>query len=506
MSNKSDIFKTIFDVSEVLRDSFGHHQMIQDVLNKLTEDLDLRRATIMLLDEDAERLYVEANTDELNQDTSYKRGEGIIGTVLQSGRPAVIPCIADEPKFSGRLYGKRSDAELDLSFICVPIQISRETIGTFSAEVKCDSLADLTDIQRLFAIVASMIANDVKNRRMARIERRALTEENIRLRSELDKNFKPGNMLGNSNAMRDVYQKITQAAPSNTTILIRGESGTGKELVASAIHYNSTRSGKPFVKINCAALNENLLESELFGHEKGAFTGATNKRIGKFEEADGGTIFLDEMGEFSHNVQVKLLRVLQEREIERVGSNKTLKVDVRIIAATNRDLEQSVERGDFRQDLYYRINVFPVYLPPLRERRDDILLLADHFSEACAEKMGKRIRRITTNAINMLLAYHWPGNIRELENAIEHAVILSDDGIIHGYHLPPSLQVPLTGVQKPIGTLKMRVKMLEKDVIIDSLKRNNGKVNQSSKELGISSRMLRYKIDDLDIDYKKFFS
>jgi Nif-specific regulatory protein len=459
----------------------------------------------MLLDENAEKLIVEANTDAINEDTSYKRGEGIIGSVLQSGRPAVIRRIADEPKFSGRLYGKRQEDELEMSFICVPIQISRETIGTFSAEVKCESISELTNIQRLFAIVASMLANDVKNRRMARIERRALTEENIRLRNELDKNFKPGNMLGNSNAMRDVYQKIAQAAPANTTILIRGESGTGKELVASAIHYNSNRSGKPFVKINCAALNENLLESELFGHEKGAFTGAITRRKGKFEEANGGTLFLDEMGELSHNVQVKLLRVLQEREIERVGSNDTIKVDVRIIAATNRDLEKSVEKGDFRHDLYYRINVFPVYLPPLRERRDDILLLADHFSESCAKKMGKNIRRITTNAINMLLAYHWPGNIRELENAVEHAVILSDDGIIHGYHLPPSLQVPLPQLNKPIGTLKMRVKMLEKDVIIDSLKRSSVKISLSAKELGITSRMLRYKINDLDIDYKKYF-
>ena len=477
---------------------------MKDVLEKLSENLGLKRATIMLLDQDGERLYVEVNTDNLTSETSYKRGEGIIGNVLQTGRPAVIPKIADEPMFVGRLYGERNNAEKQMGFICVPIQISRETVGTFSAEIYCDSTDELRDVQRLFAIIASMLANDVKNKRRALIERRALREENLRLRTELQQNFKPGNMLGNSGAMKSVYEKISQAAPSNTTILIRGESGTGKELVASAIHYNSNRSDKPFIKVNCAALNESLLESELFGHEKGAFTGAINRRIGKFEEANGGTLFLDEMGEFSHNVQIKLLRVLQEREFERVGSNKTIKVDVRIIAATNRNLEKSLKEGSFREDLYYRINVFPMYLPPLRERKDDILLLADHFAENFAKKMGKSIVRITTNAINMLLVYHWPGNVRELENAIEHAVILSTDGIIHGYHFPPTLQTPLPGGDKALGTLKMRVKMLEKDVIIDSLKRHLGNIADASNELGLSSRMLRYKIEEYEIDYKSY--
>ena len=221
--------------------------------------------------------------------------------------------------------------------------------------------------------------------------------------------------------------KIHQVAASDTTVLIRGESGTGKELVASAIHYTSPRAKKPFVKVNCAALNENLLESELFGHEKGAFTGASVRRAGRLEEAEGGTLFLDEIGDFSPAIQVKLLRVLQEREFERVGSNQTLKANVRIIAATNQDLEARSSEGQFRQDLYYRINVFPIMLPPLRERKDDILLLADHFVAKYAKKMGKDVRRISTPAINMMLAYHWPGNVRELENCIEYAVLLSND-------------------------------------------------------------------------------
>ena len=234
-------------------------------------------------------------------------------------------------------------------------------------------------------------------------------------------------------------------------MLIRGESGTGKELVASAIHYGSRRSGQAVRQGQLRRAERSLLESELFGHEKGAFTGAIQPRTGRIEEADGGTLFLDEIGDFSPAIQVKLLRVLQEREFQRVGSNKTVKADVRIIAATNRDLEAAVEAETFRQDLYYRINVVPIFLPPLRDRKDDILLLADHFVEKYSEQMGKIVRRISTPAINMMFAYHWPGNVRELENCIEHAVLLTTDGVIHGHNLPPTLQMPEASGLSRIG-------------------------------------------------------
>jgi Nif-specific regulatory protein len=288
-------------------------------------------------------------------------------------------------------------------------------------------------------------------------------------------------------------------------VLIRGESGTGKELVASAVHYSSPRAAKPFVKVNCAALSENLLESELFGHEKGAFTGAIDTRIGRIEQAQGGTLFLDEIGDFSPAVQVKLLRVLQEREFQRVGANQTHQADVRIIAATNRDLDQAVGDKTFRADLYYRINVFPIHLPPLRDRREDILLLADHFAESYARKMDKGVRRISTPAINMMMAYHWPGNVRELENCIEHAVLLSSDGVIHGRNLPPTLQTPDAADAPPPGELKARIQLLERDMIMDALKRSSGNVSAAARELGITPRMVRYKIDKLAIDYQRFF-
>jgi Nif-specific regulatory protein len=253
-------------------------------------------------------------------------------------------------------------------------------------------------------------------------------------------------------------------------------------------------------------LNENLLESELFGHEKGAFTGAMHTRVGRLEEAEGGTLFLDEIGEISLITQVKLLRVLQEREFARVGSNHTQRANVRIIAATNRDLEESVQNGLFRKDLYYRINVFQIHLPPLRERRDDILLLADHFVQKYAEMMGQAVRRISTSAINMLFAYHWPGNVRELENCIQHAVLVSHDDAIHGHNLPPTLQVPVATDASETGPLKTNVMVMERDMIIDALKRTKGNVSAASRELGITPRMVRYKIKKLKIDYQRFFS
>ena len=258
------------------------------------------------------------------------------------------------------------------------------------------------------------------------------------------------------------------------------------------------------MKINCAALNENLLESELFGHEKGAFTGAIQSRKGRLEEAGDGTIFLDEIGDFSPTIQVKLLRVLQEREFERVGSNRTLKTNARIIVATNHDLEKAVEYGGFRQDLYYRINVFPIFLPPLRVRKDDILLLADHFAELYSKKMGKDIRRISTSAINMMVSYHWPGNVRELENCIERAVLLSSDGVIHGHHLPPTLQTSETSGTIGTGSLKERTDLFERDLIIDVLKQCNGNLAAAARDLKTTARIIRYKVKELSIDYKRY--
>jgi Nif-specific regulatory protein len=304
--------------------------------------------------------------------------------------------------------------------------------------------------------------------------------------------------------MQDVYDHIAQVCGTNTTVLIRGESGTGKELVAHASHYNSPRAGKPFIRVNCAALPETLVESELFGHEKGAFTGALAQRQGRFELANGGTIFLDEVGDFSPATQVKLLRVLQEREFERVGGGAPLKTDVRVIAATNRNLEQMIVESKFRQDLYYRLNVFSLHIPPLRDRKADILLLADFFAEKYGKLNRKPIKRISTPAIDMLMTYHWPGNVRELENCVERAALLSQDGVIHGHHLPPTLQTAEASGTRPEGTLQAAMDNVERELLTESLKSSRGNKAKAAQMLGMTERLMGLRVRKHGIDPKRF--
>ncbi|HMY76533.1 MAG TPA: sigma-54 dependent transcriptional regulator, partial [Blastocatellia bacterium] len=312
------------------------------------------------------------------------------------------------------------------------------------------------------------------------------------------------NIIGTSKEMREVYEQVAQVAHTNTTVLIRGESGTGKELVAHAIHYNSPRAAKPFVKVNCAALPESLIEAELFGHEKGAFTGAIARKRGRFELAEGGTLFLDEIGDLSPAMQVKLLRVLQEREFERVGGTETIKVNVRLIAATNVELEQAVQDGRFRSDLYYRLNVFSIYMPPLRERKTDILLLADHFLEKYSRQSGKSIKRISTPAIDMLMSYHWPGNVRELENVIERATLVCDGNVIHGFHMPPTLQTAEGSGTVTKVSLDQAVGTFEKELILDALKTVRGNRARAARMLDTTERILGYKVKKYDIDCDRF--
>jgi Nif-specific regulatory protein len=493
-------------VAKTLATRTDQNRMLRDVLALLEQRRGMLHCTIMLLTPDGKELVLEAeSTGSADGGARYRRGEGVTGRVLEAGETIVVPLVSDEPRFQFRVHQRTKSPQRDVSFICVPIRLENEVIGTLSADLAAQEASRLQETAQLLEIIASLIANDVSARRMARVEREMLEAENRRLLAQVQEKFRPANMLGESGEMKAVFARVHQVAAAETTVLIRGESGTGKELIASAIHYNSHRKDKPFIKVNCSALSESLLESELFGHEKGAFTGALYKRVGRLEEAEGGTLFLDELGDFSPAVQVKLLRIIQEREYERVGSSKTLKDDVRIVTATNRDLEAMVRDGEFRDDLYYRINVFPIVLPALRERRSDILSLANHFVEKYAEQLGHPIRRISTSAINLLMSYHWPGNVRELENCMEHAVLLCNDGVIYGRHLPPTLQTPTTADREVSGGLKKQVAILERDLIIDALKRQNGNINAASRELGITGRMVRYKIENLNIDYDRFF-
>jgi len=468
-------------VSRMLAHGADHRELLQEILGVLEEKLNVSRGTVMILSPDGDGFTVEAvapGTERPHHTAIFKKGEGIIGNVLASGVPEIVPRLSQDPRHQGRVH---RDRDHEVSFICVPVRVGNDPVGSLSVDLPAQSLQRLKDVARVLEIVACLIANDICNRRLARVWRDNLEQENQRLRTELSQRFRPENMLGESSAMRLVFTRIHQVAASATTALICGESGTGKELVASAIHFNSPRASKPFLKVNCAALSEGVLESELFGHERGAFTGALTERIGRVEAAEGGTLFLDEIG-------------------ERVGSNKTKKANVRIITATNRDLEKAVADGSFRQDLYYRVNIFPIHLPPLRDRKSDILQLTNHFVKKHAEQCGKEVRRISTPAINMLTAYHWPGNVRELENCIEYALLLCRDGVIHGHDLPPTLQMP----EEPphpggSGLLHERVAILERDMISDALKRSSGNVSAAARELGSNERVLRYKIGKLGL-------
>ena len=334
-------------------------------------------------------------------------------------------------------------------------------------------------------------------------ERQNLIRENTELKEQLIERYKFDEIVSASHDMEEALNLAGRVAASNATVLLRGESGTGKELVARAIHYHSPRANFPLVKVNCAALPETLLESELFGHEKGAFTGATAKRIGRFEAADTGTVFLDEIGELTPGMQVKLLRVLQEREFERLGGNQTIKVDVRVIAATNRDLEQAMREGKFREDLYYRLNVVSVVIPPLRERKEDVPELLDHFIKKYSQANRKKISGVSAEVRDLLMRYSYPGNVRELENIVERAVVLSKGGTITSADLPLHLRTVESEekicVRKSGSSLNETLDTMERGIILDALKESGGVQTRAAEKLGISERVLRYKLKKFKI-------
>jgi len=334
------------------------------------------------------------------------------------------------------------------------------------------------------------------------LEKRRLLEQIHVLRERLDHKYKFDNLVGESAGMLQVFKTIRQVAPSAASVLLLGESGTGKELFAQAIHQNSPRRGKPFIRVACASLTETLLESELFGHEKGSFTGALYTRAGRFEAADGGTLFLDEIGDISPTVQVKLLRFLEEREFERVGGNRTFKVDVRIVAATHRDLGKKIEDGSFREDLYYRLNVIEIHIPPLREREGDIPLLADHFMRKYAESNGKEMALISDEVLTLLLCHRWPGNVRELENAMERAIVLADGPVLTPAHFP-TLRRAATEAAAPGEAASGRVSVpgstmaqIERDAILRTLEAVDGSTARAAALLQISPRKIQYKLKE----------
>jgi Nif-specific regulatory protein len=495
---------TLLEVSQALSGTLNLKSSMQRVLQILIRHHGVVRGMVMLLREG--ELHVEAieGFDDRARTISYKVGEGITGQVAQSGKPIVVPRVSKEPEFLNRMPRRADVSRNELSFICVPIVVQRSTVGTLAVDLKFKAERDYESSVKFFGIVSSMIAQALNVQRLVEEERRRLVDENTHLRQELRERYDFSNIIGTSGPTRQMYEQVAQVAQTNTTVLIRGESGTGKELIAHAIHYNSLRAKKPFVKVSCAALPDTLIESELFGYEKGAFTGANARKKGRFELAEGGTIFLDEIGDINMSTQVKLLRVLQEREFERLGGTESVRVNVRVIAATNKDMEKAIAEGTFREDLYYRLNVFTIFVPPLRDRKADMLLLADHFLEKFSREHGKVIKRISTPAIDMLMSYHWPGNVRELENALERSVLVCDGQVIHGHHLPPSLQTADASGTVTRVSLKDAVEGFERDLIQDALKTTRGNRAKAARLLDTTERILNYKVRNLGVDVRRF--
>lgn len=438
-------------ISQILGNGLELTQVFRRVMLVLNERLGVERAALVLRDEASLQLRTLAavglSTEEMARGR-YAQGEGVTGQVIATGRPQIIRDVSQHPEFLNRTGARslrsiapgegeaaegnprvpaRPRSSQPTSFICVPIKIGEDYVGVISVDKPYVNEVSLTADARLLTIIAGSIAQTIQIHHLVQVEKDQWLAENEQLRDNLRRKYQFDNIIGSSPAMLDVLAMIGQVATSRATVLLLGETGVGKELIAKAIHFNSPRKDKPLVRVNCGALSPQLLESELFGHVKGAFTGAVRDKMGRFEAAQGGTLFLDEIGTLDPTLQVKLLRVLQEREFERVGENTSVKVDVRIIAATNLELQEQVRKGTFREDLYYRLNVVTINLPPLRNRREDIPRLIDHFLDRFNRENDRHLKKISREVLSTLLRYPWPGNVRELENAMERSVVLSTE-------------------------------------------------------------------------------
>jgi len=496
----------LYRVSQVLSRSLNLKETLKGVLGVLHERAGMNCGMVTLLDPRSGELLVSAVhgiPEEVAESVRYLPGEGLVGSILAMGEPLVVERIADEPRFLGRL----GVYDPEQPFIGVPIRVGdNDMVGVLAAQPAGGVDSFLNERARFLEMVGNLIVQTVLLARTVEEERRDLADERDRLRRAVRGSYGFDNIVGHTREMRRIFEQVRQVAKWDTTVLIRGETGTGKELIAHAIHYNSPRASNAFVKLNCAALPDNLLESELFGHEKCAFTGATTQRKGRFEQADGGTIFLDEIGEISPAFQAKLLRVLQEGEFERVGGNHTLKVNVRIIAATNRNLEEEVDVGEFREDLYYRLNVMPLYLPAVRDRAEDIPDLTRYLVSKIAKHQGRELN-ITDSAIRLLMRHTWPGNVRELENCLERAAIMSEEGNIDRE------AVSMTGLEEKLDVARTQTApsvdlsdpdLDERERVIAALEQAGWVQAKAARLLGMTPRQIAYRIQTLNIKVRQF--
>jgi Nif-specific regulatory protein len=484
-------------------------ELCNNTLKKLKHDLNLQKCTLYLLDDNRQKLSIFTSVDLTKTQMGmgqYKLGEGATGLAGESREPVVIENVYNNIVFLNKAGSRNHDC---ISYIAVPMVIEDELVGVLGVHLNRDSGLSFDETIEVLTIVSSLLAHNIVIHKEIEIEKKTLKNQNEYYKREILQEYNFENIIGTSENIQKVFDIIKKVSKSKATVLIRGESGTGKELIASAIHNLSDRKDGPFIKLNCAAITETLLESELFGHEKGAFTDAKATRSGRFELADGGTLFLDEIGDVSANLQVKLLRVLQEQEFERVGGAKTIKVNVRLIAATNRNLEDMISKNQFREDLFYRLNVIPLFLPPLRDRAEDLDLLVCSFLEKFS-KLHKKELVFTKEALLLMHNYNWPGNIRELENTIERIVLMSESKIVDDELICTFLPY-LNRVEKsveskriePINSDKILTQddifELERESIVKALKQCGGVQKDAAKILGLTARQLGYKIQKYEI-------
>jgi Nif-specific regulatory protein len=485
----------LYEVARLAAASLDLEATLSAILGALAEHLDMERGTLTLHDPDTGTLRVRASHGLTRREMKrglYKVGEGITGRVFASGEPFAVPDIGREPLFLNRTGSRTQPRKGNTAFIGVPVGVRGKTIGVLTVDKLFAPAVDFEEDIRLLKIVASIVGQAVKLHEMVEAEKAALVQENRLLREEVGRRVSLPNLVGGTKRMQEVFRAAEVVAGSRATVLLRGESGTGKELIAKAVHHLSPRTGRPYVKFNCAAVPEGLLESELFGHERGAFTGAAAAKKGRFELADGGTIFLDEVGDLPLPLQPKILRVLQEQEFERLGSERTVRTDVRVIAATSRDLERLLAAGQFREDLYYRLNVVPIFIPPLRDRREDVPELVDHFARRFGEEAGRRVA-FTPAAVARLAAHDWPGNVRELENTIERTVVLSGKSVIDVGDLK-LLAAGLPAAVLAGDGLPGTVHEIELRMLRDALEAAGWRQAPAARLLGITPRQIGYRI------------
>jgi Nif-specific regulatory protein len=489
--------KVLYDICRIMGQAFRLDQVLDTVLGILSDTLEMKRATVTLRDEETGHLIIRAShglTDEERRRGIYRPNEGITGRIFKTAQPFIVPDISKEPLFLNKTKS-RLIRKGYISFLGVPIMLYSEPIGVLSVDRLFGDEVSFEEDVRFLTIVSTLIAQLVSlNKQMKRREEILLQQKSLPA-GGMSRKGRLFFMVGNSTSMAHVQQQVEKVAPSKASVLLLGESGTGKTLVARIIHELSTRAKAPFVKINCASLPENLIESELFGHEKGAFTGASKSKAGRIEEAHGGTVFLDEVGELPLALQAKLLRFLQEREFERLGSTKTIHVDVRIIAATNRNLEDAVSESLFREDLYYRLDVFPIRIPPLRERKQDIPSLVNHFLKKIGSEYDREIG-ISSSAVTMLADYDWPGNVREMENLIERLIIMADSDVI-GCEIIPSYLKKQVGEEKETIS---RLEEMERKEILSALDRNGWLQTRTAADLGLTLRQMGYRIKKFNLE------